>query len=254
MQSTSLSIFFPCYNDSGTIGSLVLSAHDVAKSLTNDYEIIVVDDGSEDNSIEVLESLLKVCDALKVIHHENNKGYGATLKTGFNNCTKDLFFYTDGDGQYDVYELKRLFNSMHDGVDVVNGYKIERNDPFYRIILGRIYLILMRMIFRFKIRDVDCDFRLIRTSLMNTITLKHNSGVVCLELVKKLEKIGAQFVEVPVNHYFRTYGKSQIFNFKRLLVIMFNILILFFDLMKLPNEQDRNSEDKRNPSLINDNV
>ena len=119
-----------------------------------------------------------------------------------------------------------------------------------RKIIGKIYLFIMRILFRFKTRDVDCDFRLIRANAMKNIDLKHNSGVVCLELVKKLEKNGAKFIDVPVNHYFRTYGKSQIFNFKRLIIIVFNIFILFFDLIKIPNVQQSNIDGKRNPSLL----
>ena len=111
----------------------------------------------------------------------------------------------------------------------------------------------MRILFRFKTRDVDCDFRLIRASAMKNIDLKHESGVVCLELVKKLEKSGALFIDVPVHHYFRTYGKSQIFNFKRLIIIIFNIFILFFDLIKVPNDPRNVIDGKSNPSLLNDN-
>ena len=253
MKNTSLSIFFPCYNDAGTIGSLVISAYEVAKSLTYDFEVIVIDDGSEDNSKDVLDSLLKIYNDLKIVYHETNQGYGSVLKSGFKNSSKDFIFYTDGDGQYDVYELRNLYNVMQDDIDVVNGYKIERNDPLHRKIIGNIYLIIMRILFRFKTRDVDCDFRLIRASAMKNIDLKHKSGVVCLELVKKLEKSGALFVDVPVCHYFRTYGKSQIFNFKRLIIIIFNILILFFDLIKVPNTPRKVIDGNSNPSLSIDN-
>jgi len=253
MKNSSLSIFFPCYNDAGTIGSLVVSAYEVAKSLTNDFEVIVIDDGSDDNSKEILDSLLKIYNDLKIVHHETNQGYGYVLKSGFKNSSKNFIFYTDGDGQYDVYELSKLYNAMQDGIDIVNGYKIERNDPTHRKIIGKIYLVIMRILFRFKTRDVDCDFRLIRASAIKNIDLKHKSGVVCLELVKKLEKSGAQFIDVPVNHYFRTYGKSQIFNFKRLIIIVFNIFILFIDLIKVPNAPKNVIDGKSNPSLLNDN-
>jgi len=246
----SLSIFLPCYNDAGTIGSLVISAYEVAKSLTDDFEVIVIDDGSDDNSKDVLNSLLKIYQDLKIVYHETNQGYGSVLKSGFKNSSKELIFYTDGDGQYDVYEIKILFNVMQEDIDVVNGYKIERNDPMHRKIIGKIYLFSMRILFRFKTRDVDCDFRLIRASAMKNIDLKHESGVVCLELVKKLEKSGAKIIDVPVNHYFRTYGKSQIFNFKRLFIIIINIFILFVDLIKVPNDPKNAPDGKSNPSLL----
>ena len=151
-------------------GNLLLDCvESVLQTNYENYEIIVVDDASEDSSRQVLESLLKVCDVLKVIYHEKNKGYGGTLKTGFNNCTKELFFYTDGDGQYDVYELKRLYRCLNKDVDVVNGYKILRNDPLHRILIGKTYLFLTRLIFNYKSKDVDCDFRLIKRSTIKKI-------------------------------------------------------------------------------------
>ncbi len=229
----SLSIFFPCYNDAGTIGSLVAAADVVAREYTNDYEIIVVDDGSSDNSRELLAELQHHYPQLRLVFHEKNRGYGGALRSGFACATKDLIFYTDGDAQYDVFELRKLLPVMQDGVDIVNGYKIERNDPLHRIIIGRLYVILMRMAFFFRVRDVDCDFRLFRRAILNSITLRHDSGVVCLEFVKKTELAGYRFVDFPVHHYHRAYGRSQFFNFKRLAVTAINISKLWAELMLL---------------------
>ncbi len=230
-KTYSLSIFFPCYNDAGTIGSLVASADAVAQELTDDYEIIVVDDGSHDNSRDLLIQLKNKYPALKLIFHDANGGYGAALRSGFYNATKDLVFYTDGDGQYDIYDLRKLFPIMQEGIDIVNGYKISRNDPFHRIIIGILYLRIMRLLFNFHIRDVDCDFRLLKRNIFDRIGLHHNSGVICLELIKKLELAGYRFAEFPVHHYHRTYGKSQFFNFKRLFKTALNIFRLWYDIM-----------------------
>ena len=230
MGNNSLSIFFPCYNDGQTIGSLVIEADKTAQELTNDYEIIVIDDGSTDNSQEVLRELSSKYRCLRIISHNTNKGYGGALKSGFANAIKNLIFYTDGDGQYDVRELKILYKAMLEETDIVNGYKIERNDPFYRIIIGKIYLFLTRLLFNFKIRDVDCDFRLIRKEALRGIDLIHNSGVICLELVKKMENKNCLFAEAPIHHYFRTHGKSQFFNFRRLFKTGVEILVLWKEL------------------------
>jgi glycosyltransferase involved in cell wall biosynthesis len=227
----SLSIFFPCYNDAGTIGSLVAAADSVAQELTDDYEIMVVDDGSTDRSRELLLELRNKYPKLLLVFHETNKGYGAALRSGFSHATKDIVFYTDGDGQYDVYDLRKLFPIMQDGVDIVNGYKLSRNDPLYRIIIGIVYLRIMRLLFNFHVRDVDCDFRLIRRRVFENIRLNHYSGVICLELVKKLELAGYRFVDFPVHHYHRTYGKSQFFNFKRLFKTALNILRLWWEII-----------------------
>ncbi len=226
----SLTIFFPCYNDAATIGSLVAGAHVVGKESGRDFEIVVVDDGSTDNSAEILEELKAVYPELRVVFHGGNRGYGAALRSGFSAASKELVFYTDGDGQYDVLELKKLLPVVQEGVDVVNGYKISRSDPWHRIVIGKIYLVLMRILFRFRVRDVDCDFRLMRRSALQTIALRHSSGVICLELVRKLERAGFRFVDFPVHHYHRVHGRSQFFNVRRLVVTGVNILRLFWEL------------------------
>ncbi|MBI4323005.1 MAG: glycosyltransferase family 2 protein [Candidatus Omnitrophica bacterium] len=231
MPRPSLTIFFPCFNDSGTIGSLVAEADVVAAEYTPDYEILVVDDGSTDSSRELLEGLQKKYPRLRIIRHEKNRGYGAALQSGFAHATKDLVFYTDGDGQYDVFELRRLLPVMQDGVDVVNGYKIARSDPWHRIIIGKVYLRLMRLLFNFHVRDVDCDFRLIRRRAVGTIHLHHTSGMICLELVKKLELAGYRFADFPVHHYHRQHGRSQFFNIRRLAATGLNILRLWWELI-----------------------
>jgi glycosyltransferase involved in cell wall biosynthesis len=184
--------------------------------LTDDYQIVVVDDGSKDGTGELLRALAAEYPFLKVIHHGVNRGYGAALITGFANCSKELVFYTDGDGQYDVEELPLLLKVFGDDVDVVNGYKISRSDPKYRIVAGLIYRSLMRILFRLNIKDVDCDFRLIRRELLAASQLTCDSGVICVEMVKRFQDLGCRIVEVPVHHYHRYQGRSQFFRFRHL--------------------------------------
>jgi glycosyltransferase involved in cell wall biosynthesis len=226
----SLTIFFPCFNDAATIGSLVAAAHVVGRESGRDFEILIVDDGSKDNSAAILEALREPYPELRVVYHVQNRGYGAALRSGFSNASKDLVFYTDGDGQYDVLELKKFLPVLQEGVDVVNGYKISRSDPFHRVVIGKVYLVFMRALFRFHVRDVDCDFRLIRRESLGAISLKHSSGVICLELVKKLELAGFRFVDFPVHHYHRVAGRSQFFNFRRLFATGVNILKLWWEI------------------------
>jgi glycosyltransferase involved in cell wall biosynthesis len=226
----SLTVFFPCYNDAATIGSLVAAADVVAAEWTDDYEVLVIDDGSTDSSRELLRQLAVRYPRLRPIFHPGNRGYGAALRSGFMAATKELVFYTDGDGQYDVFELRKLLPIVQDGVDVVNGYKISRSDPAHRVVVGIVYLRLMRLLFNFHVRDVDCDFRVIRRRVFDTIRLRHASGVICLELVKKLELAGYRFVDFPVHHYHRVHGRSQFFNVRRLAVTAVNIVRLWWDL------------------------
>src|SRR3982751_2336470 len=134
-----LSVFFPAYNDSGTIASVVIRAVRAAAELTPDFEIIVVDDGSADGTAEIADELARTYPQVRAIHHPQNRDYGAALRTGFRSATKELIFYTDGDAQYDPAELSVLWARMTPEVDLVNGYKISRADPLHRIIIGRVY-------------------------------------------------------------------------------------------------------------------
>jgi glycosyltransferase involved in cell wall biosynthesis len=213
---SSLSAVFPAYNDAGTIPSMVLTAVIAMRQVTDDYEVIVTDDGSSDHTAVVLDEMARLRPELRVIHHPVNKGYGAALRSGFSAATKEWVFYTDGDAQYNPLELVSLVNALGDGVDIVNGYKISRNDPLIRKIIGRFYHHLVKLAFGFKLRDVDCDFRLIRRSIFDHIQLESETGSICLEMVKKFQDAGYVFAEVPVSHYHRQYGRSQFFNFPRI--------------------------------------
>ena len=211
-----LSIFFPAYNDGGTIASLVLTARRAAQQLTSDFEIIIVNDGSADRTPEIADELARTYPEVRVIHHTQNRGYGGALRSGFAAARKELIFYTDGDAQYDPAEVATLWRRFANDVDLVNGYKISRSDPLHRIVIGRIYHYTVKILFGLRVRDVDCDFRLLRRSIFDRIQLEHNSGVICLEMMKKIQDAGFRIAEVPVHHYHRAYGRSQFFNFRRL--------------------------------------
>lgn len=226
-----LSIFFPAYNDSGTIASLVITARASAQKLTDDFEILIINDGSADHTADIADELAHTYPEVRVIHHPVNRGYGGALRSGFSEARKDFVFYTDGDAQYDPAEMELLWPKMVDGVDVVNGYKISRSDPMHRIIIGRVYHHTVKILFGLSVRDVDCDFRLIRRTVFDRITLEHNSGVICLELMKKLTDAGCRIAEVPVHHYHRAFGKSQFFNVPRLVHTLQDVFKLWVRLV-----------------------
>ncbi len=230
----SLSIFFPCYNDNATIASLIVMAFKVARDIAYDYEVLVVDDGSQDATREVLEELRGIFPKFKVIYHKKNMGYGAALRAGFKESKKDFIFYTDGDAQYDVRQLYNLVLVLTDNVDIVNGFKIKRSDSLYRVVIGRIYHRIVCFLFGIKIKDVDCDFRLMRSDIFKKIDLKYNSGIICVELIKKIQDAGFNFAQVGVNHYFRAHGKSQFFNTHRLFKVFLDIARLWLELIFLP--------------------
>jgi glycosyltransferase involved in cell wall biosynthesis len=227
----SISACFPAYNDGGTISSVVITAILTLRELTDDFEVIVCNDGSADYTGDVLDELARRYPELTVVHHAQNRGYGHALRTAFGRATRELVFYTDGDAQYDVRELKLLVPRMRPGVDVVNGYKISRNDPLHRIVLGRVYHHVMKLMFGYGIRDVDCDFRLIRRRCLEAVELEAGDGTLPLEMVKKFSDRGFVFEEVPVHHFHRVYGVSQIWNFRRLLRVVRDVSRLWVELV-----------------------
>jgi glycosyltransferase involved in cell wall biosynthesis len=228
---SSLSVFFPAYNDSGTIASLVIRALQTASKLTPNHEVIVVNDGSTDSTSQILDALGLVYPALRVITHDTNRGYGGALRSGFAAASKDIIFYTDGDAQYDPSEMEMLWQRMGPGVDLVNGYKISRSDPWHRIFIGRLYHHIVKISFGLKVRDVDCDFRMMRRTIFDKVRLTKSSGVICLEMMKKIQDAGFTIVEVPVHHYHRAYGRSQFFNFPRIYRTAMDVAKLWFSLV-----------------------
>jgi glycosyltransferase involved in cell wall biosynthesis len=233
MKLPSVTAFFPAFNDAGTIPTMVMRVLLTLPHVADDYEVIVVNDGSEDYTAEMLKELARVYPQVRIIHHDRNLGYGAALRTGFSSATKDWIFYTDGDAQYDPGELVKLVQSLRSDTDIVNGYKIERHDPLHRAIIGRVYHHIVRLMFGFRLRDVDCDYRLIRRRVFDHIELTSTSGTICLEMVKKFQDGGHKFAEVPVHHYHRAFGKSQFFNFPRLFRTGVQLVKLWWELVGL---------------------
>lgn len=208
----SLSIFFPFLNDEGTVERQIKTAFEMAKELTHDIEVIAIHGGkSRDNTWKKLNEMKKKFPALIIINKEDNcEGY-AVIKHGFQKATKEWVFYTDGDAQYHLEEdLPKLIEKMHaTGADIINGYKKIRRDDTIRIILGKLYSKCSRRLFGLPIRDTDCDFRLIRRSLVDKVTLDSTDSSILPELIVKLNQIKAKFAEVAVCHYPREYGKSN---------------------------------------------
>ncbi len=227
----SITAFFPAYNDAGTISTMVIRALLTLPKVAEDYEVVVVNDGSQDYTGEMLEELSRVYPQVRIVHHPVNQGYGAALRTGFASARKEWIFYTDGDAQYDPIELVNLVQAVGPDTDIVNGYKISRSDPLHRVIIGRLYHHLVRLMFGFKLRDVDCDYRLMRREVFDAVDLVSTSGTICLEMVKKFQDAGCRFEEVPVHHFHRAFGKSQFFNFPRLFRTGIQLMKLWWDLV-----------------------
>ncbi|MEK7633241.1 MAG: glycosyltransferase family 2 protein [Patescibacteria group bacterium] len=221
---SSLSIFFPFLNDEATVSRQIICAYSIGKEVASDLEVIALHGGnSRDKTFKKIKEMKMIFPNLKIINRpKNNEGY-AVIKYGFKKATKDWVFYTDGDAQYHLEENlpKLVKKQMETGATIINGYKIRRHDNILRVLLGNIYRLLAKFIFKLPIRDIDCDFRLIKKSLLNKVNLESKDASILTELIKKLQFAGGKFSEVPVGHYSRTYGKS---NYKILDLIKEKIL------------------------------
>jgi glycosyltransferase involved in cell wall biosynthesis len=244
-----LTMFFPAYNDAGTIASLVIQAVAVAGRLTDDFEIVIVNDGSRDATGQIADELARQYPQVRVVHHEVNRGYGGALRTGFASATKALIAYTDGDAQYDPSELPVLWQALTEHADMVTGYKISRSDPLHRIIIGRIYHHTVKLLFRLRVRDVDCDFRLMRREIFDRVMLERDTGVICLEMMRKVQDAGFRVVEVPVHHYHRTHGRSQFFNVRRVFWTGVDVLKLWIQLVVLGRGRQSTPVLFKNPTI-----
>ncbi len=228
----SISVFFPAYNDAPSLPVLLSKTFEVLRAHFDDFEVIVVNDGSQDKTAEVLAEIERENRPwMRVVTHAVNRGYGGALRSGFDAATKDLIFYTDGDGQYDVGELPKLLEKMTADVGLVNGFKLERNDPAHRVLIGKLYNGFARFLFRIRLRDIDCDFRLVRRELLEEIELTSTSGTICVELVRKLELSRCRVREVGVHHYARQHGRSQFFRIRSLATTFSQIVRLWFRLV-----------------------
>ena len=226
----SISAFFPVYNDEGTIKLMVDRLNSVLKKVADDYEIIIVDDCSPDNSGEIADKIARKDKKVRVIHHKENKGYGGALKSGFYGSKKDWVFYTDGDAQYNVAELESLVPFAEE-YDVVTGYKINRADGLYRDFVSSAYNVFVRIFFNLKTKDVDCDFRLMKRKIFDKIKLKTNGSSLDLEMMKKIQDHGFSVRNVPVHHYKRIHGESQAFKPARILKTIKELIIQWFEMV-----------------------
>ncbi len=211
VKLSSLTIFFPFFNDRETVDSMIDQAYFFGGKLTENLEVIAIHGGaSHDNTLEaILQAKVRHSDLIVLDHSCNKEGYGV-IRHGFQAASKEWVFYTDGDGQYHLKDLQRLVKEEFKySSDVVNGYKVQRSDPRHRIILGKGYQLFTRFLFHLPIRDVDCDFRLIRKKFLNDMQFISKGSSILPELILHLKQAGAKFSEIPIEHYPRIYGRSN---------------------------------------------
>ena len=204
-----LSIILPAYNEEANIEKTVMSISSLIKDLPiEDYEIIVVNDGSKDKTGFVVKDMASRIPNLKLVEHFPNKGYGGALRAGFANSTKDWVFFMDSDGQFDFSEIKLLIEQKEKGADIVVGYRAKRSDNFMRKLNAFGWGVIIRILFGYLARDIDCAFKLFKREILNKITIDTDGAMVTTEFLAGAKARGYKIVEIPVSHFPRKEGSS----------------------------------------------
>ncbi len=203
----SISVFFPCFNEQDNIKPLVEKTLNVCADLNADFEILIINDGSSDKTGPHADELAKLHGPVRVIHHETNLGYGAVLQSGFREATKNLIFYTDGDGQFDIVEMPPLLDLIKD-CDIVSCYRLNRQDPINRKINGWCWTRLVCLVFGLHLRDIDCAFKLYRREVFDDMPLSSTGALIDTEVMARATRKGCRIVQKGVHHYPRTAGEQ----------------------------------------------
>ena len=202
-----LSVVLPAYNEEQVIASTVEQVTRELANLTRDFEVIVVNDGSTDRTGAVLSALQKLDRRIRVLTHKRNQGYGATLADGFAAATKDLTFFMDSDGQFDIRDLKR-FLSLIDEYDAVIGYRVKRQDTWMRKLNAWGWKLVVKLALGIHVRDIDCPFKLLRTDFLQRHPLETRGAMINAELLYRLNAAGCTLREVGVRHLPRGGGRA----------------------------------------------
>lgn len=227
-----LSIFFPFWNEEGNVETVVTKAIPVAEEIADKWEILMVDDGSADETKAIAEKLAKKDKRLRVISHAPNRGYGAALKEGLSNARYKVVVFNDGDAQFDFSEVSKFVDSITDA-DMVIGFRKKRNDRnlFRRLLLMKILKITDLILFRFSFKDIDCGFKMFTMHAIDAITpLRSEGAMITTEILAKAKRKKLKIVEVGVTHYPREHGHQSGMNFPVLVRAGLETLTLWYDL------------------------
>ncbi len=200
-----ISAVLPAYNEEKLIGDTAAAVAEVLARLVDDYEVIVVNDGSRDRTAEVVAGLATGNPRIRCVDHAVNRGYGEALRTGFSAATKDLIFLTDGDRQFDVRELERFLREL-DRADLVIGYRSPRRDPLLRLIYAWGWRLVVTLLFGYLARDIDCAFKLFAAAVWRRVRVRSGGATFSAEFLAQARSCGYRVVELPVTHYPRIAG------------------------------------------------
>lgn len=204
----SISIILPAHNEALNIRDTILRCVNAFERFFADFEVIVVDDGSSDGTSDTVKKMFEDDMRIRIVRHEVNKGYGAALRTGFANATKDWLFFMDADGQFDPAEIELLLPFMGNNV-IVAGYRIKRSDNLYRRIMGYIYTEMINIFLGLKVKDLNCAFKLMPTNFVKCLPLNSSGALINAEILAHAAKKNMSIKEVGVHHYPRRAGEQS---------------------------------------------
>jgi len=202
---SSVSFFCPAYNDEENLPILIPHVDAFLSDIAQVYEILIIEDGSPDRTNEVADQLARKYKNVRVIHHGQNQGYGATLRDGFMNAKYDFVIYTDGDNQYDIYDLNPYL-AMLGKSDVLAGYAIKKAVSNYRKMQSLIFNLLVRVLFFVNFKDIDCALKVFKKEVLKNMTIQSTSSFIDAEMLIKAKKSGSKISQFPVHHFPRQHG------------------------------------------------
>jgi len=208
-----LSVFFPCYNEEANVERTTEAALTAGRELAEDFEVIIVDDGSADRTGELADALAAKYPQVRTIHNRPNLGYGGALQAGFRAATKPWVFYTDGDGQFDFREIARLLPLLEE-YDIVSAYRLDRRDSAVRKLNAWAWTTLVNLVFGMRVRDIDCAFKIYPRALFDEIDMRSLGALIDAEVLAKASYLGYRIGQVGVHHYPRRAGQQTGANLK----------------------------------------
>ncbi|MBF6591075.1 MAG: glycosyltransferase family 2 protein [Ktedonobacterales bacterium] len=214
LTARGISVVLPARNEELVIAETVSHCVAVLSIVAPDYEVLVVDDGSTDRTGEIADAMAAANPHVRVIHNRPNRGYGGALTAGFQAASKQLTFFMDADGQFDIRDITQLLMLREQGYRAVLGYREHRNDPLIRLINAWGWTTLVSLLYGLRVRDVDCAFKLYDTSLVRVADVVAEGAMVNTEMLVKLSRLGIKFIQVPVHHYPRVHGSASGANLK----------------------------------------
>jgi len=210
----SLSVVIPAYNEAPNIAQAVRNVSHVLQEMKSDHEIIVVNDGSQDRTGDIVRELLASTPNLKLVEYSPNRGYGGALKAGFAAATGELIAFTPSDNQFDFGEIRRLLDRLTPDVVLVSGRRIDRKDNLIRKFNGWGWNTVVRLLFGYLIKDIDCGFKVFRRDILGRIHIESNGAMIDTEMLAELRARGYKLAEVPVTHLPRVAGSPTGANLK----------------------------------------